>query len=530
MLAMRIVRVWLILAALLPLGPFSSGEAFAAQPATRPVETGECWLGRARAEIVAMRKAPDTQPVYTHVDLTVVLGHVERSAANDALIRDVLKTLEQSLPANIKADHIPYALAVGRGRLHRALGEDEDARRHLVEARGQIPKMTPPPMIFTTGIYGTMLGTIAAEWGEYDLAVELLKEYPLLGDPAPYQVYLDVGKLAGAAGRKQASDKAFAEARRLVLAAEKREWALRALAQAQAEARRFAESLATAGQIKPGWEARETFRDIVRHAGFARDQQTVRSALVAALKLEEHVAGSPSELASVAYDAADAGLREVFVEAAAATEDALRRAPDDTWRCAPRLARGYFAVARDRDAGMRMLQAAEKATAKLKPGGDRDEAMMDLAATYARLGEHERVSRLLEPIPRIAMAISETFWWIPRTYAAMDDFERALEITEKHLDREDRGGIYVELAKEACRAGRFSVAVDIAGRIHREHVRVQTWALIAQRQAAQGPSDGLVAWIDRLPTPRVRAVVNLAVGQQVLGVRLPMTLRLVRRD
>jgi tetratricopeptide (TPR) repeat protein len=251
----------------------------------------------------------------------------------------------------------------------------------------------------------------------------------------------------------------------------------------------------------------------------------IHEALVAALGADPQLANSASNLAAIAHDAADAGDREVFLNAAAAAEKAMKHSPLEVWRQGPRLARGYLSVARDRDAAMRLFQAAEAAVPKLPDARDRHEVLMDLAATDALLGEHDRATRRLGTVPRDAMRFSETFWWIPRTYAATGDFDRAIAITERYLAGKDRDLIYEYILKDAARAGRFALAVDIAGRISWEHKRIQMWALVAHRQAAHRPTAELAAWIDRLPTPRARAVANLAVAQQLLGVRLTTSLK-----
>lgn len=359
-----------------------------------------------------------------------------------------------------------------------------------------------------------LIAQVQAEWAGFEaLAREAEK------DPAA-AVGLYVERTRIGIGSSELRRKALARAAEMVAngQAKPAQEQLLDLARALAEDGDFAAAMAIAERLdEEGWERTEALITICWRAEEAGRPREAHPAAAAALRSALRRPAPADALARVAQHAADIDDAETFAAASDAAEKVWTEEARTQSIYAPALARAHLRLRRDRATFDRLFKLAEAAAAKLEPGSrERDNRILDLAACHAAAGRHEEAERLFASTDRAGLAVSETFWRVIDTYRRAGDYDRAVAMIEKHLDGEDRDLLYVSTLQHAALAGRFDVALNLAGRPTRPWFRTRARRFIAREQARAGRLADVEPWVSKLDAPAERAAVRLGVAALLL--------------
>jgi hypothetical protein len=220
--------------------------------------------------------------------------------------------------------------------------------------------------------------------------------------------------------------------------------------------------------------------------------------------------------------AAAFGDREMVDRLCALVE--TNQAPDAAYQDADRLASAYAAV-HNTPKFLEQVARARSAMVKLDtdPKADlntRRGERADVAASYARAGDRAAVDALLKAMPEPGTDSNSLSIAVLRRRPELQFidggfYDDALAMAAQD-DPKETEPVYSAAARGLAAAGRFDDARKAAAHLINPH-KLEALYAIAKAQARSGQTDGLAAWIDALPSPIDRVVLNLAVANAITG-------------
>lgn len=495
-----------------------AGIAGSADAQTRPSSLpADPWLGRASAGAAALRREPDAdgplRQIASDAVLAVCIADLRDSPDDRALLAEMARAAERHAVAEPDARKRLFRF-FGAAELFVSAGRPGDARRLLPELekgralRDEFPQ--PSPAGALPSLY-VQLGELTPD----RLAAVDVSELSTLA------------RIAAGDGDDQTVARLAAEVRRRTdplpeLTPEHRRSALRALCAAGD----FDAAAAVAG-MKPHdtHHVPEALADVARRAAAAGEPEGATRALAAAVRAA--AATDPGSrwvaLATVVTAAGDLRNSTAVGRVIRPLAPRLLRPPGPrdglVVYAAERAARACAAVANTtaRDQFLTWLQG----TADAAEPPQRAQRWLAIANVYARAADRERAAGAVAKARRagdLPAGDWSIYYGLPEAFAAAGDYDAAFAAVRDGIAAaDDRDWHHYRIGIIAARAGRFDRAADAAAAAGDGWRRWQVLRLTTVERTKTGAFAGLADWIDRLPSRRMRVILDLAVAQQLSG-------------
>jgi hypothetical protein len=488
----------------------------AAPPSTAPSNAARPWLERAAAELPKMR-AYDTKAVPKRLanlvsedNVALMLFHADRSEANRRRMVELARRHEAEPPAgDTPGQRLSPTLTAAL--LYAAADENAEAKRLLPGVKQKAAEVTGGLEAIAVG---WMLPPLRAQLD--DLSADEVKQ-------------LDLAMLAKMLESFGSSDKARQYAKLAtqnhVLPTEDI-WKDKLFAGTLAELGMIDDALRIADGIAPQKSYRAEAFGAVAEVQYRRgDVRGARESMRRGIEAAKAAEGSSvtSALGVLLGTARDFGDRASLADAADALAAAMKsdaRQMTDGYRWS-NLAQAYALLGRraDYEAALERFKAT---VAKPRDAKEDARNWLRVASVHAAAREHEKVADAVAR-SKAAAPLDENEWLefftAPDAYADAGDYASAAKAArDAFMDASDRDGVFLHIAAAQLRAGRQADATKTAAEIDDPFRRLVVLRAVVMARVRTGATDTLAEWIDDRPLPHERAILNLAVAQQMLGI------------